>query len=135
MDAYYSWRGEGYVVKVKNKRSSLEVIDKVLPYVLVVICVASARFIESELIVFPIYIASLIVYVWRRYDAQIFVGAAIFSLLTCAILLIGGCEKTADRAAVWAYYFLVVGIIGLFVDYLRGGENDKEENSRVKSAF
>ena len=107
--------------KLKIKWSSLEVIDKVLPYVLVIICVASASFIGSELIVFPIYIVSLVIYVWRRYDARIFIGAAIFSLLTCAIFLIGGCEKTADRAAVWAYYFLVVGIIGLFIDYLRGG--------------
>ena len=107
--------------KIKVGLSNLKSIDEVLPYALIIICVASARFIESELIVFPIYIVSLVIYVWRRYDARIFIGAAIFSLLTCAILLIGGCEKTADRAAVWAYYFLVVGIIGLFIDYLRGG--------------
>ena len=118
--------------KLKIKRSSLEVIDKVLPYVLVVIRVASARFIESELIVFPIYIASLIIYVWRRYNVKMFVGTAIFLLLVCAVLLASGYEKFADKVAVWVYYFLVIGVIGLFIDSLREGEDD-EKNGEEKT--
>jgi len=54
----------------------------------------------------------------RRYDARMFVGTAIFLLLACTVLLVCGYEKFADKVAVWAYYFLVVGVIGLFIDYL-----------------
>jgi len=38
--------------KLKIKLSNLKVIDDVLPYALIIICAASARFIESELTVF-----------------------------------------------------------------------------------
>ena len=107
------------MLKLKIKLPNLKAIDEVLPYALIIVCVASARFIESELTVFLIYIAALAIYVWRGYDARMFVGTAIFLLLACAVLLASGYESYADRVAVWAYYFLVVGVIGLFIAYLR----------------
>jgi len=113
------------LLKLKIKSINLEIIDNVLPYLLTIICIASASLIKSDLIVFSICIASLSVYIWRRYDARIFIGASIFSLLTCAMLLAAGCEKNADRAAILTYYFLVVGVIGLLVNYLREGEDEK----------
>ena len=51
---------------------------------------------------------------------RMFIGTAIFLLLTCAILLAGRYEKIANEVAVWVYYFLVLGAIGLSIDYLRG---------------
>jgi len=108
------------LLKLKIKLSKLKIIDEVLPYALIIVCVVSARFIKSELIVFLIYITSLVIYVWRRYDVRMFIGTAIFLLLTCAILLAGRYEKIANEVAVWVYYFLVLGAIGLSIDYLRG---------------
>ena len=118
--------------KIKVVLSNLKSIDEVLPYALIIICVVSARFIESELIVFSIYIVSLVIYVWRRYNVKMFVGTAIFLLLVCAVLLASGYEKFADKVAVWVYYFLVIGVIGLFIDSLREGEDD-EKNGEEKT--
>ena len=112
--------------RLKKKRFNLKIIDDYLPFILIFICVASARFIESDLIVFSIYILALFIYVWRRYDARMFVGAAIFLLVACAVLLVLGYEGYANEVAVWVYYFLVDGVIGLFIDYLR------EERSKSK---
>jgi len=114
------------LLKLKIKLPNLKVIDEVLPYALIIVCVASARFIESELTVFLIYIASLAIYVWRGYDARMFVGTAIPLLLACAVLLASGYEKFADKVAVWAYYFLVIGVVGLFIAHLREQRKKKE---------
>jgi len=114
--------------KLKGRLSNLNLksIDEILPYALVVVCVVSARFIESELTVFLIYIVALAIYVWRKYDARMFVGAAILLLVGCAVLLSVGYESYADMVAVWAYYFLVIGVIGLLIDYLREGGDEKK---------
>ena len=71
------------------------------------------------MIVFSIYILALLIYVWRRYDARMFIGAAILLLVACAVLLVMGYESYANEVAIWVYYFLVDGVIGLFIDYLR----------------
>lgn len=114
------------MLKLKNKLPNLKAIDEVLPYALIILCVASARFIESELTVFLIYIASLAIYVWRGYNARMFVGTAILLLFACAVLLASGCEKFADKVAVWAYHFLVVGVVGLLIAYLREKKDRKK---------
>lgn len=114
--------------KLKVRLPDLKSIDEILPFALIILCVVAARFIESELAVFLIYIAALIIYVWRGYDARMFVGTAIFLLFACAVILASGYERHADQVAVWAYYFLVVGVIGLFIDYLREGRNEKRND-------
>ncbi len=100
-------------------KSKLTFIDEILPFALVIICVASARFMQSELTVFLVFVATLAVYVWRKYDDRIFVGMAIFLLLGCAVLLLSGAERYANEVAVWAYYFLVVGVFGALITNLR----------------
>ena len=115
------------LLKLKIKLPNLKAIDEVLPYALIIVCVASARFIESELTVFLIYITALALYVWRGYDARMFVGTAILLLLACAVLLAGGYENYADKVAVLTYYFLVIGVVGLFIAYLREERKTKGE--------
>ena len=114
-------------LKLKIKLPNLKAIDEVLPYALIILCVASARFIESELMIFLIYIIALAIYVWRRYDARMLVGTAILLLLACAVLLASGYEKFADKVAVWAYYFLVISVVDLFIAYLREERKTEDE--------
>jgi len=96
-------------------RSKLNLIDEVLPFALVIVCVALARFIKSELIVFFVFIGTLVVFVWRRYDAELLIEVALILLLGCAILLISGAERYANDVAIWAYYFLVIGVLGRLI--------------------
>ena len=97
----------------------LKAIDDLLPFVLIIVCVGCARFIRSELIVFSVFLATLAVYAWRKYDCRLLVAIAIILLVACAVLLAEGMESFANRVAIWAYYFLVIGVIGLLIEYVR----------------
>lgn len=94
-------------------------IEEIIPFILIIVCVAAAKFIASEIFVFAVFIATLGIYAWRRYDSRMLVGTAIFLLVVCAVLLASGSEHYANDVAIWAYYFLVVGVFGLFIEYLR----------------
>lgn len=40
-----------------------KIIDEVVPFALVIVCVASARFIQSELASLLVFIATLVIYI------------------------------------------------------------------------
>jgi len=104
---------------LRIKLSGPRPLKHVIPLILVIICVASTRFIDSEAVVTLVFLAMLAIYVWRRYDSRIFVGTALFLLVLCAVLLAKGSESSANEVAIRSYYFLVVGVLGLFIEYLR----------------
>jgi len=99
-------------------------IEGTIPFILIIACVASARFIGSEVLVLAVFIATLAIYAWRRYDPRMLVGTALFLLVVCAALLASGSEHYANDVAIWAYYFLVIGVLGLFIEYLREGRHE-----------
>lgn len=99
-------------------------LDEFMPFILIVVCVVAARFIGSEVWVLAAFLLTLGIYVWRRYDSRVLVGTAIFLLVLCAGLLAGGSKSRANEVAIWAYYFLVVGVLGLFIEYIREGSED-----------
>jgi hypothetical protein len=47
-------------------------------------------------------------------------------LLVCAVLSIGGYSNSADEVAVYAYNFLVVGVVLQLVSFLQHGEEAEE---------
>ena len=100
-------------------------IDKFMPFVLIVACVAAAEFIDSEVLVLSVFILTLGIYTWRRYDSRMLVGTAIFLLVVCAVVLIEGDESFANDVIIWAYYFLIIGALGLFIGYLRERDEDR----------
>jgi DMSO/TMAO reductase YedYZ heme-binding membrane subunit len=106
--------------KIKLPKS----IEGMIPFVLIVICVVAARFIDSEILVLAVFIVTLGIYAWRKYDSRMLVGTAIFLLVVCAALLASGSDGQANDVAIWAYYFLVVGVLGLFIEYLREGHEN-----------
>ncbi|MEM3891718.1 MAG: hypothetical protein QW282_06155 [Nitrososphaerales archaeon] len=89
-----------------------------VPYVLIVLCVLTAKFLKSD-VVFGVFLATLLVYVLRRYDSRLLVGMFMLLLVVCASLLAMGYSSYANDVAVWAYYFLVIGVLGLLAEYVR----------------
>jgi septum site-determining protein MinD len=73
-------------------------------------------------IVFAFYFLAALIY---RIDPRYPVLAAIGSLVLAAILLAQQKEALANRVAVYAYYFLVVGVLLNLVDYLREGREEE----------
>lgn len=65
------------------------------------------------------FIFTLAIYTLLRYDSRLFVGTAIFLLVLSAGFLASGGETRANEIATIVYYFLVIGVLGLFIEYLR----------------
>jgi hypothetical protein len=94
-------------------------IEEIIPFIPIVICAAAAKFIASGIFVLAVFIITLAIYAWRKYDSRMLVGTALFLLVVCAVLLVSGSERYANEVAIWAYYFLVIGVLGLFIEYMR----------------
>jgi len=52
-------------------------------------------------------------------DSGVPLAIALILLLVCPLLLVIKQNSSAEILAVWAYYFLAIGIILQFIDYMR----------------
>ncbi|MGC9203089.1 MAG: hypothetical protein ACP5HX_10535 [Thermoproteota archaeon] len=100
----------------KIKLSKPKSIEKIIPLVLILTCIVAAMF-SSDVLTLAVFIATLAVYAWRRYDSRMLVGTAILLLVVCAALLASGSEYYANEVAVWVYYFLVIGVSARYAIY------------------
>ncbi len=73
-------------------------------------------------IVFAFYFLAALIY---RIDTRYPVLAAIGSLVLAAILLAQHNEALANKVAIYAYYFLVVGVLLILVEYVREGKEEE----------
>jgi hypothetical protein len=85
---------------------------------LIIICVASAVFL-SPVLKLVSFSFTLIIYILLRYDSRFFLGTAIFIIILSALLLSTSDSTIANEAAIIAYYFLVIGVLDLLIEYLR----------------
>jgi septum site-determining protein MinD len=73
-----------------------------------------------------LFLVYFIVLLVNRRDSRYSIGAALILLLFTAILLVQKKEAFANQIAIYAYYFLVVGVVLQLIEYIRGG-GEKEE--------
>ena len=66
-----------------------------------------------------------------RFDSRIAIGGALMCLIAIPILLVAHRnfgyvegEVWSEKVAVWAYYFLVIGVVGQIVEYISLKKND-----------
>ena len=84
-------------------------------------------------LIYPItnsYLAAIIGYgaysvVFKKFDGRYAVGVALFFLILCPFLLIAKKEKIAETSAIFTYYFLVIGVLQQFIEYLRTPQEEK----------
>lgn len=110
-----------------TKRSELkEFALEELPYSIVFALLAITYFL-SGVIVIVAFLVGMAIYAIRKYDGRIPVGLALALLVASAFTLATGNEFFANQLATYCYYFLVMGVVLLFIEYLRDG--DHENNS------
>jgi len=109
----------GASLHATNSLPPLKAIEGIAPFALVIACAITARFISSETLVMLVFLLALGVYIWRRYDPRILLATALFLLTASIPILAVGSEIEANEVAIWAFYFLVISILGLFIDYLK----------------
>jgi len=83
------------------------------------------KFTSDLLILFLTGLWILSIYHYK-FEGRVSIGGALLFLTMCPFLLIFKKNLIAEKAAVWAYMFLVVGVIQLFI------ENFKKEKESVR---
>ncbi len=63
----------------------------------------------------------------HRFEGRVSIAGGLIFLIMCPFLLISQKEAIAEKAAVWAYMFLLVGVIQMIIEYI------KEERKSVKA--
>ena len=109
----------------------VKAIDYLLPFVLIIVCMGCAKLIRSELAVLSVFLATLGVYAWRKYDCRLLIITGIILLVVCAVL-VGVMESFANQVAICAYYFLVIGVIELLIEYIREKPKHRIEQLKEK---
>jgi hypothetical protein len=67
--------------------------------------------------------------VWLyKFEGRVSISGGLFFLILCPLLLIFGKESMAEKSAIWAYMFLVVGVVQLFVEYLK----EERKGAKIK---
>jgi len=69
------------------------------------------------------------------FDYRLFIGFALFLLITCSFLLIAKHNTLAEYFAIYVYGFLVLGIVGYFFDSLREKLKSKGTIKIYKKVF
>ena len=100
-------------------------MDKFAPFSLIILCIAVGG-LSSPLLKFGIWGLTLVLITILRYDSRLFVGAAIFLLLSSLIFIAGNGSAIADQISIISYYFLIVGILSFLLEYFR--EDHKTSN-------
>jgi len=57
-----------------------------------------------------------------EYEGRVSIGMGLGFLILCPLLLIFDADAIAEKVAIWAYMFLVVGVIQQIVEYRRSEE-------------
>ena len=54
-----------------------------------------------------------------KFEGRVSIGGALLFLTMCPFLLIFKKDLIAEKAAIWAYMFLVVGVIQMIIEYVK----------------
>ena len=74
-------------------------------------------------IIVPIVVFVCIIFATMfRLDFRVFVATALLHIISCAILFAQGNESRAEQIAIYAFYFMVVGLFVALVQSLRSVE-------------
>jgi septum site-determining protein MinD len=99
-------------------------------FFVIIILIFKSEIREKAHYLFLVYfIISLV----NRIDSRYSVGAGLLLLAYTAVLLVQKKEDFANQIAIYAYYFLVVGVVLQLVEYIReGGEKEIEAEERAR---
>lgn len=66
----------------------------------------------------------LIVQHFLIINQKVTIGGALIFLLLCPILMLLNKEVAAEKAAIWAYQFLAIGIVQIFIQDVKSERKD-----------
>lgn len=112
-----------YLIKVKKNLSRV-----LAPYLLIVIFMIMINIgspsTPNSTIILPLKQAIIPIILWvegicfYHLKSNHTFGTAVLFLLICLFLLFANMLANAEKAAIWSYFFLIVGAVHYFVEYL-----------------
>ena len=81
------------------------------------------------------FLSLLVVGLWvlniwlYKFEGRVSISLALGFLILCPFLLIFNKEAIAEKAAVWAYMFLLVGVIQMIIEYIREERKDAKKEA------
>jgi stage V sporulation protein B len=102
----------------ESKSPRVRAMERYLPFILALAALVSAMLIVSDVAVAAIFAFTLVIYALRRYDSNILMVAAVALLIVAAILFPWRGEVDANEVAIPAFYFLAIGVVGAFIDFM-----------------
>lgn len=118
----YSYKKSGTKRQIQKKKqfdldSAKEFFH--VPYLLVLGAVAISSIVQSEILTLLIFLAVLVIFAIKKYDSRIPIGFALILLVLSAVELAFASEAMANTIAIYAYYYLVVGVLLQLIEYVR----------------
>lgn len=110
-----------------NKLRFLGVFVSAFIVYLLIVWLVSLK-LSLEEYAFFVMLAYIPISLKLNLDSRLPIIPALFLLSLCPILLIQNFEDHANRIAIFAFYFLVIGVFLALIEHLRsGGENDGKD--------
>lgn len=97
---------------------------KLTPFALIILSAVSAIFL-SPILTLGVFGLTLAICILLKYDSRLLVRTAIFMIILSAAFLASGSSAGANEIALIAYYFLLIGVLGILIEYLSEGKTAK----------
>ena len=104
--------------KIKNFLEGYKVWILVFTGVNILFDIFVLKFTSDLLILFLTGLWILLVCLFK-FKSDVSISLALGFLILCPFLLILGKESIAEKSAIWAYMFLLVGAIQMIIEYIR----------------
>ena len=105
-------------------------VTLVLGWTLISIFCGNVSFSGFEIKVEYLILSYMVLSVALRLDSRISIGSALVLLMACPFLLMFYYEALAENAAVYAYYFLVIGVVLQIKDWIIESGRFKRETTK-----
>ena len=108
------------MLRFLNRTILEQITKKIIPFALPLAILIVVYFLPQDdvktLLLFGFLVLAFFIY---KFDARIHIGLAIILLIFSAILTAVNLDDQVNRLSELAYWFLVVGIIGIMLDMSR----------------
>ncbi len=115
---FYLYKNESIIIYYNNK------------IILTTIPILSVYLFKIHLWWFALILA-IIYFFYFKMDYRPYVACAIVLLIACAYILTIKPESYANKVAVIAYYMLVLGVLGAFLEYFREKEATNDSKDKI----
>lgn len=116
----YSKKAYAYILKNTLKSCLIGTAIILYSYFLYLL----SRAVSIDELAFFILLAYIPISLKLKLDERYPIAIALLLLILCAITLAQGFEDYANMIAVYTYYFLVIGVILLFIGHVRSSHSD-----------